>query len=130
MEESNKDEMNIGIVKISDEVVSVIAGIAASEITGVVEISPGVTTGITQMITGKKNVGKGVKVNVEDGATSVDIILSVLYGVRIPEVVSQVQENVKKTVEAITGLKVSAVNVFVQNIVVPKDEEKKEIIED
>jgi uncharacterized alkaline shock family protein YloU len=122
--------MNIGIVKISDEVVSVIAGIAASEITGVVEISPGVTTGITQMITGKKNVGKGVKVNVEDGATSVDIILSVLYGVRIPEVVSQVQENVKKTVEAITGLKVSAVNVFVQNIVVPKDEEKKEIIED
>lgn len=130
MEELNKDEMNIGIVKISDEVVSVIAGIAASEITGVVEITPGVTTGITQMITGKKNVGKGVKVTVEDGATSVDIILSVLYGVRIPEVVSQVQENVKKTVEAITGLKVSAVNVFVQNIVVPKDEEKKEIIED
>lgn len=130
MEELNKDEMNIGIVKISDEVVSVIAGIAASEITGVVEISPGVTTGITQMITGRKNVGKGVKVTVEDGATSVDIILSVLYGVRIPEVVSQVQENVKKTVEAITGLKVSAVNVFVQNIVVPKDEEKKEIIED
>ena len=130
MEELNKDEMNIGIVKISDEVVSVIAGIAASEITGVVEINPGVTTGITQMITGKKNVGKGIKVTVEDGATSVDIVLSVLYGVRIPEVVSQVQENVKKTVEAITGLKVSAVNVFVQNIVVPKDEEKKEIIED
>lgn len=130
MEELNKDEVNIGIVKISDEVVSVIAGIAASEIAGVIEITPGVTTGITQMITGKKNVGKGVKVTVEDGATSVDIILSVLYGVRIPEVVSQVQENVKKTVEAITGLKVSAVNVFVQNIVVPKDEEKKEIIED
>lgn len=126
MDELNRDETNIGIVKISDEVVSVIAGIAATEIKGVVEIAHGVTSGITQMITGKKNVTKGIKVVVEEGEAAIDVVLTVQYGMKIPEVVAQVQENVKKTVEAMTGLTVSSVNVYVYNIVVPKNEEKSE----
>jgi len=120
MNETLNNDANLGIVKISDEVVCVIAGIAAAEINGIVEINQGVTGGITQMFTGKKNLAKGVKVAVEEDSTSIELIIAVEYGVKIPEVVLQVQENVKKTVEAMTGLTVASVNVFVQNIVVPK----------
>lgn len=130
MEENRKDEVNIGIVKISDEVVSVIAGIAAGEIKGIVGMNAGVTGGITQIFTGKKSTSKGVKVNVEEESASIDIIVAVEYGVKIPEVISQVQENVKRSVESMTGLKVSAINVFVQNIIVQKPNLKNEEKED
>ncbi len=120
MNETLNNDANLGIVKISDEVVCVIAGIAAAEINGIVEINQGVTGGITQMFTGKKNVAKGVKVAVEEDSTNIELTIAVEYGMKIPEVVLQVQENVKKTVEAMTGLTVASVNVFVQNIVVPK----------
>ncbi|SHJ58353.1 Uncharacterized conserved protein YloU, alkaline shock protein (Asp23) family [Clostridium amylolyticum] len=120
MNETLNNDANLGIVKISDEVVCVIAGIAAAEINGIVEINQGVTGGITQMFTGKKNLAKGVKVAVEEDSTSIELTIAVEYGIKIPEVVLQVQENVKKTVEAMTGLTVASVNVFVQNIVVPK----------
>lgn len=120
MNETLNNDANLGIVKISDEVVCVIAGIAAAEINGIVEINQGVTGGITQMFTGKKNLAKGVKVAVEEDSTNIELTIAVEYGIKIPEVVLQVQENVKKTVEAMTGLTVASVNVFVQNIVVPK----------
>ncbi len=120
MNETLNNDANLGIVKISDEVVCVIAGIVAAEINGIVEINQGVTGGITQMFTGKKNLAKGVKVAVEEDSTSIELTIAVEYGIKIPEVVLQVQENVKKTVEAMTGLTVASVNVFVQNIVVPK----------
>lgn len=126
MEELNREETNVGVVKISDEVVSVIAGIAAAEISGVVESNPGVTGGIAQIFTGKKNTGKGVKVSIENGEAQIELTLAVLYGTRIPDVVVQVQDNVKKTVEAMTGLSVAAVNIFIQNIIVPKIDEKSE----
>ncbi|WP_040211870.1 Asp23/Gls24 family envelope stress response protein [Clostridium polynesiense] len=120
MNETLNNDANLGIVKISDEVVCVIAGIAAAEINGIVEINQGVTGGITQMLTGKKNVARGVKVSVEEESANIELTIAVEYGIKIPEVVLQVQENVKKTVEAMTGLVVSSVNVFVQNIIVPK----------
>ena len=119
MEEMVKDE-SLGIIKISDEVVSVIAGIAASEISGVYESTSGMASNIFPL--GKKNAGKSVKVNVNENEAVIDIAILVAYGVRIPEVVSQVQENVKKTVEVMTGLKVSSVNINVNNIVIPKEE--------
>ena len=62
MNETLNKNANLGVVKISDDVVCVIAGIAAAEINGIVEINQGVTGGITHMLTGKKNVTKGVKV--------------------------------------------------------------------
>lgn len=122
MEELKSNECNIGTVKISDEVVSVIAGIAASEVKGVFE---GTQSGITQIFSNKKNVSKAVKVNVEDDKAVIEIVVGVQYGVKIPEVLSKVQENVKNTVEALTGLNVSAVNILVQNIVVPRTAEEK-----
>ena len=119
--ENVKAESALGIVKISDEVVSVIAGIAAEEVDGIIEIPQGVGNNISQILKGKKsNVGKSVKVTLVEDKAIIDLSLAVEYGVKIPEVVTSVQENVKKTVEAITGLKVEAVNVSVQNIYVPK----------
>ena len=119
MDELVRDE-SLGIIKIYDEVVSVIAGIAASEISGVYEFNSGVTSTIFPI--GKKSAGKSVKVNVDGNDAVIDISILVAYGVRIPDVVNQVQENVKKTVEVMTGLKVSSVNINVNNIVIPKEE--------
>lgn len=126
MEDFNNEE-NVGVVKISDEVVSVIAGIAAEEISGVMGFQPGVSNNLTQIFKGKKLPGKTVKVILEEDRATIEIPLSVEYGIRIMDVVAQVQENVKKTVEAMTGLVVEAVNVYVQNIYLPKKEEKENI---
>ncbi|MPQ42758.1 Asp23/Gls24 family envelope stress response protein [Clostridium tarantellae] len=129
MSEINRDEANLGIVKISDEVISVIAGIAASEIKGVIETNHHNTaSSISQKFT-KKGLTKGIKVSVDKDEAVIDMTISVQYGLKIPEVVCQVQENVKKTVEAITGLKVALVNIYVQNIVILKNEDKNEIVE-
>ena len=124
--ENIKDESTLGVVRISDEVVSVIASIAAEEIQGIVEIPTGVGNNISQILKGKKTTtGKSVKVTLEDAAT-IELTVAVEYGINIPEVISLVQENVKKTVEAMTGLNVEAVNVNVQNIYVPKKEQNLE----
>jgi uncharacterized alkaline shock family protein YloU len=123
MEENIKEQIEMGIVKISDEVVGVIAGLAASEIKGVVGMSANLVGGITQILTGKKNLSKGVKVSVGENSAAIDLYIVVEYGVNIPEVSKKVQENVKKTVETMTGLVVSAVNVHVQNVLIPKQEE-------
>lgn len=119
------DNGNVGIVKISDEVVSVIAGIAAEEIEGVMEFQHGVTNNISQLLKGKKTSGKAVKVTLEEDRAKIEMDLTVLYGVKILDVVASVQENVKKTVEAMTGLVVSSVDVYVQNIYLPKNSEKE-----
>jgi len=122
MQELNNED-NIGIVNISDEVVSVIAGIAAEEIPGVIEFQHGVSNNITQIFKGKKTSGKSVKVTLEQERATIELDLSVEYGIKIMDVVAQVQENVKKTVEAMTGLVVENVNVNVQNIYMAKVEE-------
>ncbi|NLK93615.1 MAG: Asp23/Gls24 family envelope stress response protein [Clostridiales bacterium] len=126
MEDLNNNE-NIGVVKISDEVVSVIAGIAAEEIKGVVEFQGGVTNNLTHIFKGKKSSGRAVKVTLEEDRAIIDIGLAVEYGVKIMDVVGQVQENVKKTVEAMTGLVVDDVNVTVLDIFLPKTIEKQEV---
>lgn len=117
-------EENLGIVKISDEVVSVIAGIAAEEINGVEDLQHLVGSNISQLLKGKKNIGKNVRVTLNEDYAIIDLNLAVEYGVKIPEVVGAVQENVKRTVETMTGLKVSSVNINVQSIFVPKTEKE------
>lgn len=120
MEENIKNEIDMGIVKISDEVVGVIAGLATTEIKGMVGMSASLVGGITQILSGKKNLSKGVKVTVGENSAAIDLYVVVEYGVRIPDVALEVQENVKKAVESMTGLEVSAVNVHVQNVMIPK----------
>ena len=123
--ENNVGEKALGIVKISDEVVSIIAGIAADEIQGIVGIPHGVSNNISQILKGKKTTNnKSVKVTLEEDKAVIELNVAVEYGIKIPEVVSEVQENVRKTVEAMTGLNVDTVNVNVQNIYVKKQEQE------
>ncbi|WP_446899360.1 Asp23/Gls24 family envelope stress response protein [Clostridium sp. LBM24168] len=126
MEEDTNKEVDMGIVKISDEVVGVIAGLATTEISGIVGMSANLVGGITQILSGKKNLSKGVKVNVGENSTAIDLYVVVEYGVRIPDIALKVQENVKKAVESMTGLEVTAVNIHVQNVIIPKSEEDEE----
>lgn len=121
-------EDNLGVVKISDEVVSVIAGIAADEIKGVMDLQQN-GNNISQLLKGKKNLSKNVKVALMENGAIIDMNMAVEYGLSIQEVVLSVQENVKNTVETMTGLTVEAVNVNVQSIYLPKAE-KEEIKED
>ncbi|WP_392486390.1 Asp23/Gls24 family envelope stress response protein [Haloimpatiens sp. FM7315] len=125
MDENIKETSSIGVVKISDEVVSVVAGLAADEIEGIEGMNSGITSGISQILGGKKNPSKGVKVTVTEDNASIDLYVVVRYGVKIPEVCEKVQKNVMKTVETITGLKVSTVNIYVQNVVIYKSESKE-----
>ncbi|MCY6959965.1 Asp23/Gls24 family envelope stress response protein [Clostridium brassicae] len=128
MNEDMKNEIEMGIVKISDEVVEVIAGLAASEIDGIEGMSATLVGGITQMLSGKKNASKGVKVSVGEESATIDLYVVVRYGVKIHEVAQKVQQNVKKSVESMTGLNVSMVNVYIQDVVLPKanDSNKEE----
>jgi uncharacterized alkaline shock family protein YloU len=121
------DDENVkyGTVKIANEVVAIIAGLAATEIDGVAGMSGGITGDITEML-GMKNLSKGVKVDVGEKETAIDIFIIVEYGSKISEVANSVQENVKSTVETMTGLHVIEVNVNVQGVNIPK-EPKSEI---
>ncbi len=113
-------EEDAGTVKISDEVVGVIASNAAKEIEGVASVTTGIVGDLSKKFTGKKNGTKGVKVTMENGTAVIDLHMSVDYGVKIPEVSLKVQNNIKTVVETMTGLTVSAVNIFIQSVVFPK----------
>ncbi|MHC1682567.1 MAG: Asp23/Gls24 family envelope stress response protein [Clostridiaceae bacterium] len=120
MEQNINNQSEVGIIKISDEVIAIIAGLAASEIKGIVSMSSGKVEEWTQKFSGKKNIARGVKVNVEGDSAVIDLFLTVEYGMKIPEIADKVQSNVKKTVESLTGLIVNKVNVNVMNIYVSK----------
>lgn len=103
-------------IRIADDVVAVIAGIAVSEVTGVSGMSGGFAGGISEVFSGKKNMAKGIKVEMDDKETKIDVNIIVEYGTRIPDVAFEIQNRVKKSVETMTGLKVVAVNVHVQGV--------------
>lgn len=114
-----------GSIKIANEVVAIIAGLAATEVKGVAGMSGGITGGITEML-GMKNLSKGVKVEVGEKESAIDTYIVVEYGSNISDVATLVQENVKETVENMTGLKVVEVNVHVQGVNIPKEPEVEE----
>ena len=113
-------------IKISDDVVAVIAGIAVSEVKGVSGMSGGFAGGISEVLSGKKNMAKGIKVESNEKDTKIDVNIIVEYGVRIPDVAFEIQNRVKKSVETMTGLKVSAVNVHVQGVKTDIDDQNKD----
>lgn len=126
----NKEELESeeGTIKIADEVVSIITGLAATEIDGVAGMSGGLAGGIAEML-GRKNLSKGVKVEVDENTASVDVYVIIEYGKTIPDVAWQIQDNVKQAVEGMTGLDVKSVNVHVQGVNFPEEEEEAETIE-
>lgn len=103
-------------IRISDDVVAVIAGVAVSEVSGVAEMSGGFAGGISEVLSGKKNLSKGIKVESGEKETKIDVNIVVEYGTRIPDVAFEIQNKVKNAVENMTGLKVVEVNVHVQGV--------------
>ena len=132
LEEEIKSE-NDGI-QISSDVVAVIAGVAVSEVQGVAGMAGGFAGGISEVFSGKKNLAKGIKADIEDGKAKLDVNIIVEYGSRIPDVAFEIQNRVKKSVENMTGLKVEEVNVHVQGVntdavMNEKENDKEESVE-
>ena len=113
-------------IEISTDVIAVIAGVAVSEVQGVAGMSGGFAGGITEVLSGKKNLAKGIKVEVGEKDAKIDVNIIVEYGVRIPDVAFEIQNRVKKSVENMTGLKVSEVNVHVQGVKTEREEVNNE----
>lgn len=104
-----KDD-NLGEVRIADEVIAIIAGLAATEVEGVSSMAGNITNELVSKL-GMKNLSKGIKVEVTDNTASVEVALNIAFGYAIPEVSAKVQEKVKTAIENMTGLEVSSVNI-------------------
>lgn len=118
MDETNNmvlSEQSHGTIRIADEVVSIIAGLATIEVEGIAGMSGGFVGGISEIL-GKRNLSKGVKVAVGERETAIDLYLIVDYGVSIPDVARTVQDNVKTAIENMTGLEVVQVNIHIQGV--------------
>jgi len=111
-----------GIVTVANDVLAIIAGLAATEIEGVAGMSGGIVGGIAELL-GKKNLSKGIKVSIVDKQVIVEVSLVVKYGSKINEVCYAVQEKVMDRIETMTGMKVEKVNVAVLGLEFPKLEE-------
>ena len=119
-----KDERNIytiqndagkGEVKIADEVVAIIAALAATEVEGVASMAGNITNELISRL-GMKNLSKGVKVDVLEGVVTVSLTLNLKYNYSVVEVSGQVQEKVKNAIENMTGLEVADVNIKVAGV--------------
>ena len=110
----------MGSVTFADEVIAIIAGLAATEVKGVASMSGSVSSSINEML-GKKDHTKGVKVEVGKEEAAVDLYLVLAYGMSITDTCRAVQENVKKAIETMTGLRVVEVNVHVQGVKFEKE---------
>jgi len=119
--ENNKPEIpnDLGVIRIADEVVSTVAGLAAVEVEGVASMSGGWGTDLVEKL-GKRNLGKGIKVEATGEQTVIDIFIVIEFGYAIPKVAENVQKEVKLAVESMTGLTVSAVNVHVVSVMTKK----------
>ncbi len=125
------DENSVGTTQIANEVIAVIAGMAATEVSGVSDMSGGIVGGIAERL-GRKHLSKGVKVEVAPDERKCNVELSIIceYGFRIPDVARAIQESVKEAIEGMTGLEVTAVNVHVLGVAIHPEvralEENKE----
>lgn len=125
MEENRMTHMihedgNIGEVQIADDVVAIIAGIAATEVDGVASMYGNITNELVSKL-GMKNLAKGVKAVLDDNEVNVDLSLNVKFGYNIKEVSSKVQEKVKTAIENMTGLNVNLVNIRIANVIVEQN---------
>lgn len=105
----------LGDVQVSDDVVAIIAGLAATEVEGVSSMAGNITNEIVSKL-GMKNLSKGIQVEVIENEVKVDVAINISFGFSIPEVSEKVQEKVSTTVENMTGLKVAVVNVKIASV--------------
>ena len=114
----NRNTINIksdesGEIKVADEVVAIIAGLAATEVEGVSSMAGNITNEIVSRL-GMKNLSKGIQIEIADN--EVDVALNIAYGYSIPEVSTKVQEKVKSAIETMTGLSVATINVRIASV--------------
>ena len=110
-----KVEEAMGEVRIADEVVAIIAGLAATEVKGVASMAGNLTRELVAKL-GMKNLSRGVRVEVKDGAAKVKLSLNLECGYNVPEVCTAVQERVKDTIENMTGLSVTEINIAIAGV--------------
>ena len=112
---------SLGKVKIADEVVAMIAGLAAMEVEGVASMAGNATRELISKL-GMKSLSKGVKVDVLEGVVTVSLSLNLKYGYSIKDITTKVQEKVKAAIENMTGLEVADVNIRVAGVDVPEED--------
>lgn len=110
------NEVQGGRITFAPDVIATIASLAAAEVEGVEGMAGGVVEGITGMLNNKKSMTKGVKVEVNEEQVTVEINVIIKYGCKLHEVCTSIQNSTKNAIETMTGLTVSAVNVFVSSI--------------
>lgn len=114
-----------GEIRIAEDVIATIAGLAAIEVKGVAGMSGGLVGGIAEIL-GRKSLSKGVKVDINDKGGFVDLYIIVEYGTKIPEVAWEIQDKVKRSIETMTNLNVIEVNIHVQGVRFTKDSVEEE----
>ncbi|HYK72251.1 MAG TPA: Asp23/Gls24 family envelope stress response protein [Pseudoneobacillus sp.] len=124
--EMNQEYAGLGKVEIAPEVIEVIAGIAASEVEGVAQMRGNFATGVVERL-GKKNHGKGVKVELTDDGVKVDVYCVMKFGISIPTVAGKVQDNIRQALLNMTALEVEEVNIHVVGIQFENQKQEVEI---
>ncbi len=115
MEEDEEKLEDVGDIRIADEVISIVASLAAQEVPGVVSMSGGLTDGINRFL-GKENASRGVRLKFEGKLVNASVFVNIEYGYCIPEIALEIQEKVKDAVEAMTGYEVQFVDVHVEGV--------------
>ena len=111
----------IGEVRIADDVVAIIAGLAASDVKGVASLAGNATRDVIGRV-GIKSLGKGVHLTVEDGEVHVNMAVNIRYGYNVPETSAKVQGRVKTAIETMTGLNVAEINIKVASVVMDRSQ--------
>ncbi len=121
-----KTETEADSVRISPEVIGIVAGIAASEVAGIAGMSAGLVGGIAEKL-GRKDLSKGIKVHQDEEKIRLEINIIIEYGAKIPEITRALRDSVRRSVENTTGLEVTAINIHVQGLYLPREEKKDEV---
>ncbi|MEH7178681.1 Asp23/Gls24 family envelope stress response protein [Neobacillus vireti] len=127
--EMNQENNGHGKVEIAPEVIEVIAGIAASEVEGVAQMRGNFATGVVERL-GKKNHGKGVKVELSEEGIKVDVYCLMKFGVSIPTVAGKIQDNIRQALLNMTALEAEAVNIHVVGITFEHQKPEPEVEEE
>lgn len=114
-------EEKFGEVRIADEVVAIIAGLAASEVDGVASMAGNVTRDLIEKL-GMKSLSKGVKITMDEETVRVAIAINIQYGYNVPTTCTKIQEKVKTALETMTGLEVAEVNIKIVNVLMENNQ--------
>ncbi|QSS98913.1 Asp23/Gls24 family envelope stress response protein [Pontibacillus sp. ALD_SL1] len=120
------DDSSLGKVEIAPEVIEVIAGIAASEVEGVASMRGNFASGVAERLGGKKNHGKGIKVELSDEGIVIDIYVVMDFGISIPQTAQKIQDSTRQALKNMTALEIKEINVHIVGIQMEPTKEEEE----